>query len=233
MRVLVIDDEPSVAEVVELSFKLLWPQAVIRHACDAASGLRELRREPVELVILDIGLPDRDGFELCREIRSFSQVPIIMLTVRDSEVDKVKGLELGADDYITKPFSPMELVARVKALWRRLNRGEEQPRILSSGGLRLDPLTGEVWLEERRLKLTPVESKVLEVLMRHAGQTVPRRVLLSEVWGPNAQSFAIGALKVHIRHLRRKLEPNPNAPRIIVTERNVGYRLIPPSTPDS
>jgi len=228
MNVLVIDDEPSVAEVVELSFRLLWPQATIRHAYDAASGLKELRGEPPDLVILDIGLPDRDGFELCREIRSFSEVPIIMLTVRESEVDKVKGLELGADDYITKPFSPMELMARVKALWRRLGRGESRPALLAAGELKLDPVTGEAWLGERRLKLTPLESKVLQVLMRHPGQAVPVKTIINEIWGPHCQSFAREALKVHIRHLRRKLEAEPGEPRIILTERGVGYKFVPP-----
>lgn len=224
MKILVIDDDPDVVEVVSLCFEMRWPDAELVSAGDGASGLEDVERENPDIVILDIGLPDMDGFEVCRRIRRFADVPIVMLTVRDQETDIVKGLELGADDYITKPFSHIELLARVQAVRRRAQAlpltEDEQP--LSTGELFIDFARREVLLKGAPVRLTPTEYHLLYQLVRNAGRVVTHRILLEKVWGREYLD-ATDYLKVHIQHLRQKL--GDEAQKLISTERGIGYRF--------
>ncbi len=229
MKVLVIDDEPDVTETVQICFSLRWPDAEVFSASDGRMGVNVAAKERPEIIILDIGLPDIDGYEVCREIRDFSDVPIIMLTARSSDLDKVKGLELGADDYITKPFSHIELLARVRAIMRRINAGvvtTEVPPYMANG-FSIDFGSHEVRRHDRLIKLTPIEYGLLYHLVRNAGQILPHRALLAKVWGREYIN-EVGYLKVHIRNLRQKIEDDPENPRLILTERGTGYRFVPP-----
>jgi DNA-binding response OmpR family regulator len=224
MKVLIIDGSPDVAEVVSLCFELRWPGTAVVSAPDGPTGLEAVERDSPDLVVLDIGLPVTDGYQVCRQIRSTSQAPIIMLTVRDQDTDIARGLEAGADDYITKPFSHIELLARVKAVLRRAHEdplGEDEPPF-TCGELRLDFTGREVRMGEQKLRLTPIEYQVLAYLVKHAGQLVPHRALLSRVWGPGYSETG-NSLKVHIQHLRAKLGDDGPNPRMIVTERGTGY----------
>jgi DNA-binding response OmpR family regulator len=227
MKVLVIDDSPEVVEVVSLCFEMRWPGVTVLSASDGPTGLRLLRENNPDLVILDVGLPGIDGFQVLRQIRSFSQVPVIMLTVRDADTDVARALEAGADDYITKPFSHIALLARVRAVLRRVRRDEpgEQEPVFESGGLKVNFATREVWVEGERVKLTPTEFTLLALLVKNADRVVPYRELLEKVWGPEYRD-AVDYLKVHIQHLRQKLGDDPQNPRFIATEWRTGYRFV-------
>ena len=206
MRVLVIDDEPDVTEVVRLTFNLRWPEAEVIAAPTGEEGVALVERDSPEMVILDIGLPDINGFEVCERIRRFSDVPVIMLTARHDEVDKVKGPELGADDYITKPFSHIELLARVRAVMRRSESqvpATEGPP-LEAGALRIDYASREVTIDGVEVKLTPIEYGILYHLARNENRVLTFRTLLAKVWGREYVD-EVDYLKVHIQHLRKKL----------------------------
>ena len=229
MKVLVIDDSPDLVEVVSLCFEMRWPQCAIVPAETAEEGIRQVQTANPDVVILDIGLPDRDGFQVCREIRSFSDVPIIMLTVHSDDRDIVKGLEWGADDYITKPFSYIEFLARVQAVIRRsqalpLSRGE-QPFVTSE--LSIDFESREVLVRGRPVKLTNIEYNLLFHLTKNAGRPLSTSLLLTKVWGPQYKDTTY-LPKVHIQHLRQKLEREPSNPKMITTERGVGYKFVMP-----
>jgi len=229
MCVLVIDDEPDIIEVVSLTFNLRWPEAEVFHASSGEAGLEAARSDAPGIVILDIGLPDLDGFQVCERIRRFSDVPIIMLTARHDEVDKVRGLELGADDYITKPFSHLELLARVRAVLRRTESqvpAAEGPPF-EPGALRIDYLSREVTVGGEPVKLTPIEYGILCHLSRNENRVLTFRTLLAKVW-EREYVEEVDYLKVHIQHLRRKLGNDPNRQPMIVNERGVGYKLVRP-----
>lgn len=229
MKVLVIDDAPEVAEVVSLCFELRWPGTAVLSAPDGPTGLRLLREESPDLVILDVGLPVMDGFQVLRHIRSFSQVPIIMLTVRDADTDIARALEAGADDYITKPFSHIELLARVQAVLRRVQwtpPTEAEPPF-ESGDIKVDFAAREVWVKGQKVKLTPTEFNLLALLVKNAGKVVPYQEMLAKVWGPEYVD-APNYLKVHIQHLRKKLGDDTQNPRLIVTEWKAGYKFVNP-----
>jgi len=208
---------------------LRWSGAELISAATGTQGLEVVEAENPDVIILDVGLPDMDGFQVLREIRRFSQVPVIMLTVRGEDTDVVKGLELGADDYITKPFSHIELVARVQAVLRRAQglpvSGEEKPFI--SGKLSVDFTSNEVRLDGQPVKLTSTESKLLYNLIRNEGRLVTHESLLSKVWGEN-YADARDLLRVHIQHLRQKLGDSVESPSIIVTEHGMGYKFVRP-----
>ncbi len=229
MKVLVIDASPDIAEVVSLCFEMRWPNSIVISAETAADGLHQASIASPDVIILDIGLPDRDGFQVCREIRSFSDVPIIMLTVRSDDQDVVKGLEWGADDYIIKPFSYIQFLARVQAVVRRSQalplRQTEQPFITSELMVHFD--RHEVQVRGRPVKLTNIEYSLLYHLIKNAGRPLSTTQLLSKVWGPQYQNTTY-LPKVHIQHLRQKIESDPSSPHIVVTERGVGYKFIPP-----
>jgi two-component system KDP operon response regulator KdpE len=227
MKVLVIDDDPEIVEVVSLTFEMRWPDSIIVSAPDGDSGIEMVDTESPSLVILDVGLPDTDGYSVCQEIRRFSDVPIIMLTVRNKEADIVKGLQVGADDYVAKPFRPIEFMARAQSVLRRSQTGpyasgEEKP--FQHDRLLVDYTRHEVFLEGKQIKLTPTEYQLLYHLAKNAGKVMTHRTLLGRVWGREYLDET-NYLKVHIKHLRQKLEDDPADPSYILTERTVGYKF--------
>ncbi len=226
MKVLVVDDEPDVIEVVNLCFSLRWPEAELISAANADEAMRAIEQYSPDLILLDIMLPGTDGFQVCEEIRRFSDVPIVMLTARGGEVDKVRGLEMGADDYVTKPFSHLELLARVRAVLRRYQ--SQLPavgEVFESGDLRIDFASRSVTLCGRPVRLTPTEYSLLYHLTRNAGRVLPHHTLLAKVWGREYVD-EIDYLKVYVRRLRQKLEGDPDVSGRIVSERGVGYKFI-------
>src|SRR5437867_8550282 len=226
MKVLVIDDEPDVMEVVNLCFSLRWPEADVTSAKDAEEGLKYLEKDPPDIILLDIVLPGTDGFTLCQELRRFSDVPIVMISARDGEVDKVRGLEMGADDYITKPFSHLELLARVRAVLRRYqNQLPTVGEVFESGDLKIDYASRSVQVCQRTVRLTPTEYSLLFHLTRNAGRVLPHHTLLAKVWG-REYTDEIDYLKVYIRRLRQKLEGDPDTVGRIISERGVGYKFV-------
>ncbi len=229
MRILVVDDEPDVIESVRLGFTLQWREVDVLGAADGEAALDAVERERPDIVLVDVGLPDIDGFEVLRQIRAFSDVPVVMLTARDDAMDKVKGLELGADDYVTKPFNHLELMARVKAVLRRLEMPAPTSRAPSfqSRDLEVDFVKQEARLHGARLDLTPTEYKVLYHLVRNAGHVLEHGTLLAKVWGREYVD-EVDYIRVYIRRLRDKLGDHPDSPIYIRTERGLGYRFIAP-----
>ena len=226
MKILIVDDDPDVVEVVNLCFNLRWPEAEVHSADNGEAALAIIEREKPDFVLLDIVLPGMDGFHTCQEIRQFSDVPIVMLSAKDAEVDKVRGLEMGADDYITKPFSHLELLARVRAVVRRYQ--SQLPAVgesFESGGLRIDYASRTVSVNGKTVRLTPTEYSLLYHLSRNAGRVLPHQTLLAKVWG-REYTDEIDYLKVYIRRLRQKLEGDPQAIGEIVSERGVGYKFV-------
>lgn len=227
MRVLVVDEEPDVYKLVAMSFRMQRPTWEVLHAADGPQALETIEREHPDVVLLDVGLPEMNGFEVLQTIRLFSDIPVIMLTVRDDELSKVQGLELGADDYVTKPFSHLELLARVRAVLRRaqtLPRGHEQPFV--SGDIQLDFSRREVIVRGEQVQLTGTEYRLLYHLVRNAGQVMSHEALLARVWG-REYTDEISYVKSYINRLRSKLEKDPHHPEYILTEYGVGYWFRP------
>ena len=229
MKLLVVDDSPEVIEAVSVSFSLQWRDTEVIGAADGEAGLLAVEREQPDLVLLDIAMPGIDGFEALRRVREFSDVPVILLTARDTVVDKVKGLELGADDYVTKPFDHLELLARVKAVLRRLDMPQPVSRAPSFTlhELTMDFASHEVRLRGERVPLTATEYKLLYHLVRNAGHVLTHAALLGKVWGREYRE-EVEYVRVYVRRLRRKLEDDPDAPYYILTERGTGYRFRSP-----
>jgi DNA-binding response OmpR family regulator len=223
-RILLVDDEQSVQTL--LSYPLRQEGYHVTSALDGREALDRFAESRFDLVVLDVMLPKLDGVEVCRQLRRRSQVPIIMLTAKGSEIDKVAGLDVGADDYITKPFSLREFRSRVKATLRRSRMApapiEEDP--LEFGGLRIDPARRLVTLYGEEVDPTYVEFEILTMLARSPGRVVSREMLLEQVWG-NAEYRDPRTVDVHIRHLREKIESNPKEPEYLFTVRGVGYRF--------
>ncbi len=230
MKILIVDDAPEVVESVRLGFMLQWREVDVIGAGEGGAAVDLVEREAPDLVLLDIGLPDIDGYEVLRQIREFSDVPVIMLTARDDTMDKVKGLELGADDYVTKPFDHLELLARVRAVLRRLDMPAPKSRAPSfhAGDLEVDFAAQEARLRGQRLDLTPTEYKLLYHLVRNAGRVLPHGTLLAKVWGRDYVD-EVDYLRVYVRRLRDKLGDEPEKPRYIRTERGLGYRFLRPA----
>lgn len=223
-RVLVVDDDPTVAEVV-VGYLHRAGYAVER-AGDGPAALERFAAARPDLVVLDLMLPAMDGFEVCRRMRAHGPVPVIMLTARGDEEDRILGLETGADDYVTKPFSPRELVLRVESVLRRAGAGSpaaEEARPLSGAGLRLDPVARSASRDGAGLALTLREFDLLAFLLRHPGRAFGREELMREVWGWDFGDLS--TVTVHIRRLRGKVEQDPARPRLIRTVWGVGYRL--------
>ena len=225
MKVLLIEDDREIIDAISLAFQIRWPEATLVSTRLGEKGVELVENESPDIVILDLGLPDINGFEVLRQIRLFSQVPTIILTVRSDEADVVKGLEWGADDYIVKPFRQLELLARVKALIRRQSGSEEES--LSFGPLRLDPTTGHLRCNGKDIDLTVTETHIMSHLMRNGGRAVTHASLAEAVWGDDYPG-ATDSLKVHIRRLREKIEEDPSHPRLILTRTGVGYFLARP-----
>ncbi len=227
VSILVVEDEPSVAEVVSLYLRRAGYAVRMAHTGPAA--LREIEQEPPTLIILDLMLPGIDGWEITRRLRACGDTPIIMLTARNQEIDRIAGLELGADDYVTKPFSPQELVSRVRAVLRRLKRPEaNEPieRALAFGDVVIDPQTRLVAVNGAEKMLTAKEFDLLWLLARHPRQVFSRDQLLERVWG-GAEYIDPGTVTVHMRRLREKIETDPSNPQHLQTIWGVGYKFEP------
>jgi DNA-binding response OmpR family regulator len=227
VKLLLVDDDPEIRSSVRLGFELQWRDVEIIEAGGGADALSLVEEERPDLVLLDIGLPDMDGYRVLREIRAFSSVPVIMLTARDEPIDKVRGLEAGADDYVAKPFDHLELMARVRAVLRRLDvkAPPERAAPYRRDELAIDVGAREAHAGDRRLMLTPTEWRVLELLVANAGWIVPRERIASRVWGRDDPGD-LDALRVFVRRLREKIGDDARAPRYIETVRGVGYRLL-------
>jgi two-component system KDP operon response regulator KdpE len=224
--VLVVDDEPPILRFLRASLGAVGHRVVI--AEDAAGALAMVAAEKPDVVILDLGLPDRSGFDVITEIRKHSPVPIIVLSARSDERSKVQALDLGADDYIGKPFGMAELMARIRAALRHAFQAQGELPVFASGELMVDLVRRQVTRAGHEVKLSPKEFELLRHLVTHAGKVLTHRHLLREVWGP-AQTDEVQYLRVFIRGLRQKLEPDPTRPTHILTELGVGYRLqLPP-----
>lgn len=224
-KVLVIEDDPNTADLVVLYLEKEGFEAL--KAGDGESGLALFKRKLPELVILDLMIPKLDGWEVCREIRKISDTPVIMLTARGEEIDRVSGLTLGADDYVVKPFSPRELMARVKAVLRRtlVKKREPSSSRLSYKNVLLDTEKRRLTVDGRFIGLTPHEYALLEALMRSAGRTFTRDELLDRLY-PKGETIVIErVVDVHVGKLRHKIESDPNRPEYILTERGIGYRF--------
>jgi two-component system response regulator RegX3 len=224
-RVLVVEDEESFSDA--LSYMLRKEGFEVAVAATGPDALDSFDRAGADLVLLDLMLPGLPGTEVCRELRTKSNVPVIMLTAKDSEVDKVVGLELGADDYVTKPFSSRELVARIRAVLRRRGDAEElAPPTLEAGPVRMDVERHVVTVSGREVPLPLKEFELLEVLLRNAGRVLTRMQLIDRVWGADYVGDT-KTLDVHIKRLRAKIEPVPSTPRFIMTVRGLGYKFEP------
>lgn len=224
-KVLLIEDEVGLGEALE--YQLQREGYEVERVTDGARGLDWFRANGADLVLLDLMLPGLPGEEVCKEIRKSSSIPIIMLTARDSEIDKVVGLEIGADDYVTKPFSTRELVARIKAVMRRAS-GERDSGdgVLEGGGVRLDPDRFEVVVRGKGVHMPRKEFELLELLMENSGRVLTRETLIDHIWGSDYYGDT-RTLDVHIKRLRSKCEVNPHEPKHLVTIRGLGYKFVP------
>ncbi len=223
-RVLIAEDARDVAEAIAFGARMTWPGCRVTIAASGEEALRSFAEEGADLIVLDVAMPPPDGLAVCRRIREDSDVPIMMLTVRDATIDKVRALEFGADDYLTKPFDPLELFARLRALLRRSTGTIEAPPSFVRDDFSLDFSTQEVRLRGEIVRLTPTEYRLLEELVRHAGTVLPHQLLLNRVWG-TAYVHDVQYLKVFVRRLRSKLGDDAEHPRYIWTEWGVGYRF--------
>ncbi len=228
-QILIVDDEAEIADLIELYLKN--ENYAVHKFYTAREALACAETEQLDLAILDIMLPDMSGFDLCRRIREKHTYPVIMLTAKDGEMDKITGLTLGADDYITKPFRPLEMVARVKAQLRRYKKynpahgAEEEGEIMEHAGLVLNAKTHECLLDEQPLALTPTEFSLLRILLEHKGNVVSAEELFHQIWKDEYYTKNNNTITVHIRHLREKLRDSVEHPRFIKTIWGVGYKI--------
>ncbi|TDC31038.1 response regulator [Kribbella albertanoniae] len=223
-RVLVVDDEPQIVRALQINLKARGYE--VHLAGTGTAALRVAAQHPPELVILDLGLPDFDGVDVIRGLRGWTEAPILVLSGRTDQTDKVEALDAGADDYVTKPFGIDELLARMRAVLRRSNLAQDEP-VVTVGGIRVDLAAKRVTLETGEdIRLTPTEWHLLEVLVRHPGKLMAQRQLLTEVWGPGYEN-ASGNLRFYMGQLRRKLEADPARPKHLLTEPGMGYRFEP------
>ncbi|MDB5057552.1 MAG: two component transcriptional regulator, winged helix family [Chloroflexi bacterium] len=225
--ILIAEDEPSIATIVSVGARMTWPDCRVLVATTGTQALQMFQETMPDLVVLDVQMPPPDGFTVCQRIRETSRVPVMILTVRDSTLDKVRALDLGADDYLTKPFDHLELLARLRALVRRAQGSAMQnSRQLHIDGVTLDPVMHAVTVAGSPVTLTTTEFRLLEVLMRHAGTALPVAYLLREVWG-SAYVGQVEYVRVFIGRLRQKLGDDAEQQRYIQTVWNSGYRFVP------
>jgi two-component system KDP operon response regulator KdpE len=222
--ILAIDDEEVIQQLLQVTLESNDYKAII--AKDGKHGLEAASQNRPDLILLDLGLPDIPGIEVLKRLRAWSKIPVIVLTVKESDADKVALLDAGADDYLTKPFSVVELLARIRVALRHYEKAKEpdQTPLFKTGPLEVNFETRQVRLNHEPVKLTVTEYELLRVLIQNAGKVVTQRQLLKEVWGGNAVEHT-HYLRVYIGHLRQKIEPGPDAKKLIVTESGVGYRL--------
>jgi two-component system response regulator RegX3 len=223
--VLLVEDEDNLGEALE--YQLVREGFEVERASDGIAALERFHTLGADLVLLDLMLPGMAGEDICKEIRRTSEVPIIMLTARDGDIDKVVGLELGADDYVTKPFNTRELLARIKAVLRRAAKEGPVPgRVLEAAGVRLDPERFEVTVRGDSVHLPRKEFELLELLMENSGRVLTRETLIDQIWGPDYFGDT-RTLDVHIKRLRAKFEPTPHEPKHLITIRGLGYKFVP------
>jgi DNA-binding response OmpR family regulator len=228
VKVLIVDDEPDVRSLVRSALQYARVPLEAIEAADAEEALAAVTSAKPDIMVLDLALPARDGFSVLEELRRTSDLPVIVLTARGLEHDKIRGLELGADDYMTKPFSPRELLARIETVLRRTTKtGDTRRGVIESGPLRIDTGGRRVFLSGEEVRLTRTEFDLLAELAAHRGEALPHEALLEKVWGPEYRSEN-HYLKVYIGRLRDKLEDDAAQPRLIVNVRGVGYRLNSP-----
>ena len=223
MKALIIEDDPQIVEAISLAFRMRWPEAELISSHLGIKGIDLVRNDDLDIVILDIGLPDINGFEVLQQIRAFSPIPIIILTVSKEESSIVKGLELGADDYVVKPFRQLELLARIKAMLRR-GGTEDEESPLAYGALQFDPATRQVTYGQKEVSLTPTEGRILQHLLKHPGRVVSHSSLAEAIWGIDYPGAADN-MKVYIWRLREKLEQDSSQPKLILTKAGTGYFL--------
>ncbi|TVY09406.1 response regulator [Paenibacillus cremeus] len=222
-RILIIDDEPQIRKLLKVSLKAHHFE--IHEAGTGEDGLYQASTIHPDLIVLDLGLPDIPGMEVLHRIREWSRMPIIVLTAKDREEDKITALDCGADDYVTKPFGMGELVARIRVALRHVAKAVDEP-ILHFGSLVIDLAQRLVELDGHRVKLTPTEYELLKILASNAGKVITQRQLLQQVWGGHHHESDSHYLRIYIGHLRKKLEPDPTRPRFIETEPGIGYRFM-------
>ena len=227
-RALVVDDEKLIVKGIR--FSLEQDEMQVDCAYDGEEALEYVRNNQYDIILLDVMLPKLTGFEVCQQIREFSNVPIIMLTARGDDMDKILGLEYGADDYITKPFNILEVKARIKAIMRRVESkrpgaGEAEPKVIESGEMRLDCEGRRAYISDREIGLTAKEFEVLELLMKNPNKVYSRESLLQLVWGTDYPGD-VRTVDVHIRRLREKIEQNPSEPKYVHTKWGVGYYFL-------
>ena len=228
MKALIIEDDPEIVESIALAFQILWPEAQLISTDKGKAGIELAEKESHTIIILDLLLPDISGFEVLRQIRFFSSVPIIVLTVKREEVNAVKALEWGADDFLAKPCGHLELMARIKARIRDRDQiGEDSP--ISYGSLRFNPLTRHLLHGKKEVKLTAIEAQIIHHLMRNEGRVATYPRLAEDVWGDDYPG-SVDSLRVHIRRLREKLETDPSHPEFILTKPGIGYFLAKSSS---
>lgn len=223
---LVVDDEKLIVKGIK--FSLQQDGFEVDAAYDGEEALKLAKQKEYDIVLLDVMLPKQDGFEVCRAIREFSQMPIIMLTAKGSDMDKILGLEYGADDYITKPFNILEVKARIKAIMRRNVRlsaqSEEDPNLIKAGDMQIDVESRRVSIGEKEINLTAKEFDILELLVKHPNKVYSRENLLNIVWGgKSGESGDVRTVDVHVRRLREKIEPSPSDPKYVQTKWGLGY----------
>jgi DNA-binding response OmpR family regulator len=230
-RILIADDDPLIQRLVRTHLDRAGYRVLT--AGDGEAALDVAAADQPDLIVLDLMLPKLDGFEVCKRVREFSLVPVVMLTARGEQVDKLRGFEAGADDYLTKPFSPPELLARIQAVLRRAQQGASSsaPAVVRCGELTIDLVRRRVQLREETVKLTPTEFQLLQQLALNAGKVLSHTELLTTVWGPEYRDDR-DYLWAYVRHLRRKLEANPDSPKRILSEPGYGY-VLDCSSPDS
>jgi DNA-binding response OmpR family regulator len=231
VKILVADDDQHVLDSVTVGFQLQWQDCTVIPASDGEKGLQLFYEHDPDVVVLDVGMPGKSGFEVLQEIRRISDVPVIMLTAHGDEMEQVRGLELGADDYVVKPFGHLALLARIKAVLRRAELPPPARALpdFVAGDLAINFQNHQVTLRGEPIKLTPVEYKLLYHLVRNAGRLMPHQALLDRVWGPDYGATP-DYLKVFISRLRAKIEPDEGSPHYIENERGLGYRFVRPKT---
>ncbi|GIO12707.1 DNA-binding response regulator [Cohnella xylanilytica] len=222
-RILVVDDEPQIRKLLKVSLQA--HQFAVHEASTGLEGVQQASLVRPDLIVLDLGLPDMTGMEVLARIREWSEAPIVVLTAKDGEDDKITALEGGADDYVTKPFGMRELVARIRVALRHAAKSANEP-VLRIGELTLDLARRIVELRGERVKLTPTEYDLLKILASNAGKVVTQRQLLQQVWGGHHNESDSHYLRIYIGHLRKKLEEDTTQPKFIVTEPGIGYRLL-------
>jgi two-component system response regulator VicR len=222
MKILIIEDDKNIVEAISIAFQLSWPGTEVISTPFGEKGVDLVETERVDTAIIDLGLPDINGFEVLKQIRLFSDVPVIILTVTSDEAYIVKALELGADDYLVKPITQLQLLARVKNVLRRKSNLEEIP--INHGSLRLEPSMAQVFYHDKELHLTPTEYRILHYLLQQKGHIVSNSTLIKAIWDDDDVGFN-DCIKVNIRNLRRKIEADPAHPKIILTKQGMGHLI--------